>query len=352
MTSRTRSRRLLRVLPFFVVAYGAILCDGSAQVAHGQLMELSPQLQGTLRYIHVGMVGGRVSATAAFSGRSFTSNTQSEERQENLRVDMTGQAPGVDYQLTTKSFKVSVELVNGNQLKIVRSPLNGGTMKPLEFNQPPEGRITVKVGDGDAAKTYEADSLWHLMTAEPDLAKNDLEPLLRLLRPGWSLSSITKSIEESLFKQAGATMNFDRRAWAALVAQLGSKKYVDREDADRRLRELGQTVVPFLRNLNSAQLDPEQAYRIRVIVRRYQSDEKDDSPETAAGWLAADPEIWYALAVRSPASRREAIRDQLERILGEPTKLDADAEGEKLKAQLDTIRGQIDRLKRATSSTK
>jgi len=352
MTTRPASLRFARGFMFIAALLGATFVGGSPRVAHAQLMELSPQLQGTLRYIHVGMVGGRVAATAAFSGRSFTSNTQSEERQENLRVDMTGQAPGVDYQLTTKTFKVSVELTNGTQLKIVRSPLNGGTMKALEFNQPPEGRITVKIGDGAEAKSYEADSLWHLMTAEPDLAKNDLEPLLRLLRPGWSLSSITKSIEESLFKQAGATMNFDRRAWGALVAQLGSKKYVDREDADRRLRELGQTVVPFLRNLNSSQLDPEQAFRIRVIVRRYQSDEKDDSPETAAGWLAADPEIWYALAVRSPENRREAIREQLERILGESTTLDADAKGEKLAAQLGAIRGQIDRLKKATSAAK
>lgn len=352
MKTRTGSHRFLRFLPLAAFAVAATFCGGSARVAQAQLMELSPQLQGTLRYIHVGMVAGRVTATAAFSGRSFTSNTQSEERQENLRVDMTGQAPGVDYQLTTKTFKVSVEMTNGNQLKITRAPVNGGPMKPLEFTQPAEGRITIKVGDGADAKTYEADSLWHLMTAEPDLAKNDLEPLLRLLRPGWSLSSITKSIEESLFKQAGNSTNFDRRAWGALVAQLGSVKYVDREDADRRLRELGQTVVPFLRNLNAGQLDPEQAYRIRVIVRRYQSDEKDDSPDTAAGWLAADPEIWYALAVRSPANRREVIREQLERILGEPTKLDADASGEKLTAQLAAIRGQIDRLKRATSGVK
>lgn len=352
MTTRTGSHRFASAVAVIAAVFGTSIYDGATSVAQAQLMELSPQLQGTLRYIHVGMVGGRVNATASFSGRSFTSNTQSEERQENLRVDMTGGAPGVDYQLTTKTFKISVELTNGNQLHIVRTPLAGGKMKALDFNQPAEGRITLKVGEGDEVKTYEADSLWHLMTAEPDLAKNDLEPLLRLLRPGWSLSSITKSIEESLFKQASNTANFDRRAWASLVAQLGSTKYVEREDADRRLRELGQTVVPFLRNLSGSQLDPEQAYRIRVIVRRYQSDEKDDLPDTAAGWLTADPEIWYALAVRSPASRREVIREQLERILGEPTKLDTDAQGEKLAAQLAEIRGQIDRLKKATSGAK
>lgn len=352
MTTRTRLRRLVRSLSFTLAIVGAMTIAGDGRQARAQLLELSPQMQGTMRYIQVGMVAGRVTGTAAFQGRSFSSNTQSEERQENLRIDMQGQAPGVDYQLTTKTFKVSVELSNGNQLKIVRTPIGDGKLKALEFVQPAEGKITIKVGDAAETKTYEADSLWHLMTAEPDLSKNDLEPLLRLLRPGWSLSSITKSIEESLFKQAGNSTNFDRRAWGALVAQLASTKYVDREDADRRLRELGQTVVPYLRNLSGSNLDPEQAFRIRVIVRRYQSDEKDDSPETAAGWLAADPEIWYALAVRSPGSRREAIRGQLERILGEPTKLDTDADGEKLKAQLETIRGQIDRLKRATSGAK
>lgn len=322
---------------------------GSA--AQAQQIELSSQLQNNLRYVHVGMTAGRVTATAAFSGRNFTSNTQSEERQESLRVDMTGASPSVDYQLSTKSFKVSVELTGGNQLRIRRTPVGEGKMKPFEFFQPSEGKVTVQVGD-NPARTYEADSVWHLMAAEPDLAKNDLEPLLRLLRPGWPLASITKSIEESLFKQAGNAHNYDRRAWGALVAQLASEKYVEREDADRKLREFGQNVVPYLRNLSPHSLDPEQGFRIRVIVRRYQSDEKDDSPEAAAGWMAADPEIWYALATRSAPNRRELIREQLEQILGEPTKLDTDAEGDKLKEQLATIRSQINRLQKATSGTK
>lgn len=351
-TNRLRFVRSLLARPALFAALAGLALVAVGSEAKAQLMEISPQLQNNLRYVHIGMAGGRVTATAAFSGRNISSNTQSEERQETLEVSMANQTPSLKYSLTTKTFKVGVELMNGNQLHIRREPLGTGTMKLLEFQQPAEGKLTVQVGADAEAKKYEADSIWHLITAEPDLAKNDLEPLLRLIRPGWPLASITKSIEESLFKQAGNSGSFDRRAWGALVSQLGSSKYVDREDADRKLRELGQTVVPFLRNLQADSLDPEQAYRIRIIVRRYQSDEKEDSPEAVAGWLAADPEIWYALAVRSPASRRSLIRDQLERILGEETKLDTDADGAKLKEQLETIRGQINRLKKATSSAK
>lgn len=351
MTSlRSRSMPWCRLR--LIVPALAALVFGFQSPARAQLLELSPQLQNNLRYVQVGMSAGRVTASAAFSGRNFSSNTQSEERQESLKVDMTQQSPSIDYQLTTKTFKVAVALSNGNQLRITREPLGSGTLKPLELNQPAEGTITLRIGPPGDDKTYEADSLWHLMTAEPEVAKVDLEPLLRLLRPGWPLASITKSVEESLFKQAESAGNFDRRAWSALVAQLGSSKYVDREDADRRLRELGQTVVPYLRNLDAAHLDPEQAFRIRAIAKRYQTDEKDDSPEAVAGWLAADPEIWYALAARAPAARRAIIRDQLTRILGEDVKLDPDADAEKLQLQLSAVRNQIDRLQRATAAPK
>jgi len=89
----------------------------------------------------------------------------------------------------------------------------------------------------------------------------------------------------------------------------------------------------------------EQMFRIRGISRRFDSQDNDEQPETAATWLAADPEVWYALARRATPAQRPLIRTQLERILGESIVLDAEADGDKLAAQLKTIRDLLDRRK-------
>jgi hypothetical protein len=335
---RIRAARILLV---------AVTCFG-ASTTDAQQLQLSPQLQNNLRFLHVGLVGGRVNATSSYSGRSFTSTSQSKDRQESLKVDMNGAAPAVDYQLTTDGFKVGVQLTAGNDLHIVRTPTNGSSAVLFELHQPAEGRVTVIVGD----EKLQADSLWHILLAKPELAKNELEPMLRLLRPGWPLVSQARAVEEALYKQVDATAKFDRKAWSELVTKLSSGKYLEREEADRRLRELGQAIVPYLKNLNPSQLDAEQMFRIRAIARRYESEENEDNADAAAGWLAADAEIWYVLASRADASQRALVKTQLERILGEAVELDPAATGETLQMQLNKIREQIDRRKAADAGGK
>jgi hypothetical protein len=111
-------------------------------------------------------------------------------------------------------------------------------------------------------------------------------------------------------------------------------------------------VIPYLRNLDLRQLDAEQAFRIRMIVRSYGSDDDEDTPDAAADWLAADPEIWYSLAARAVGPQRTKVRTQLALILGEPVVLDDDTTGEKLQMQLAKIREQVSRGKRPVTSTK
>ncbi|MBA4018659.1 MAG: hypothetical protein C0483_15950 [Pirellula sp.] len=318
--------------------------------AAAQQLQLSPQLQTNMRFLHVGLTGGRVTATSSYSGRSFSSTSQSKDRQESLKVDMNGVSPSVDYQLTTDGFKVSVLLTAGNELRVRREPKEGSTAKAFELHQPPEGHVTIVLGP-DPTK-LEASSLWHLLLDQPELAKNELEPLLRLLRPGWPLVSQARAVEEALYKQVDASAKFDRNAWSAMVSQLGSDKYLEREEADRKLRELGQSIVPYLKNLSPGQLDAEQIYRIRAIARQYETEENEDNADTAAGWLSADPEIWYILARRADAQQRALVRMQLERILGEPVEFDPAAAGDVLQTQLKRLREQIDRRKQADSGSR
>ena len=334
-----------RLRPTLILPAALLISAAFAESAAAQgVVQLNPQLQNNLRYLQIGISTGRVKASSSYSGRNFSSTSQTNDRQESLRVDMNGTAPSIDYQLTSKTQRLSVELSGGAHLKIRRSPVGGGGGRAFLLDQPAEGKIVVTLGE-PVEKRYEAASIWQLFIAEPELAQTELEPLLRLLRPGWPLITQAKAVEEALYKQVDALGKFDRDTWAKLVDQLGSAQYVEREDADRKLRELGRSVVPYLKNLNPQRLDAEQMFRIRGISRRFDSHDNDEQPETAAAWLAADPEVWYALARRATPAQRPLVRTQLERILGESIALDAEADGEKLAAQLKTIRDLLDRRK-------
>ncbi|MGC3968615.1 MAG: hypothetical protein QM775_14905 [Pirellulales bacterium] len=324
---------------------------GMAEPAGAQQLQLSPQLQNNLRFLHVGLTGGRVAATSSYTGRSFSSTSQSKDRQESLKVDMNGAGPAVDYQLTTDGFKVQVQLTAGNELHILRQPTSGSAAIPFELHQPAEGQVSVLIG----AEKIDAPSLWHVLLEKPELAKNEIEPMLRLLRPGWPLISQARAVEESLYKQVDANAKFDRKAWSQLVGKLASSKYLEREEADRQLRELGQAIVPFLKNLSPSQLDAEQMFRIRAISRRYETEENEDNPDAAAGWLAADPEIWYVLAGRADSSQRgareDATRTDSRRARGSRTRSRGRGAAESIEAHSRTDRpSPSGRCRRAISS--
>lgn len=343
-TFRTYIRAAFSIFALLTVA---ILSIGEPLRADD--LQVSPNLANQLRYVHVTMNAGRVSAAGTFSGRSLDSSAQTQDRREKLRVDLNGEAPTINYELSAPTVQVTLTLESGDSLRIRRTPVGDAKSPAIDLDQPSEGKITISVGQGAEAKKYVVDSWWHLYAAEPDFVRTEIEPLLRLLRPGWPVAAGGQEVVDSLYRRVDAERNFDRPAWAKLVDQLRGSHYVDRVSADRSLRELGQIVIPYLRSLDEKRLDAEQLYRIRMIVRTYSDAVDDDSPEAAAQWLAADPEIWYSLASRAGAVQRTKIRMQLALILGEAVTLDGDATGETLTKQLAVIRQQLDRLKAASA---
>jgi hypothetical protein len=316
--------------------------------ACAQELTVSPNLANNLKYVQVGVKQGRIHASSAFAGRNLNSSTQSNDRREQLSLDLTGGAPSINYELSTATFRIVLQMTRGDTVRIQRSPVGDSTVRPLEFQQPAEGKVSVKIGTAEKERIITADSIWHLFAAEPELARTEIEPLLRLLKPGWPLMLTSQGIEQALYRQVDSQRRYDRDAWGTLVEQLRSNKYADRIEADRRLRELGQIVIPYLRSLDPKQLDAEQAFRIRMIVRSYGTEREEDAAETAADWLAADPEMWYVLAARSAGPQRAKARTQLSQILAEPVILDDEAKDDQLKAQLAKLREQIERLQRSS----
>ena len=312
-----------------------------------QEIAMSPNFSNQLAQIHVGVRSGRITATPRFMNRNLSSNVKSDDREESLRVDTSGFTATIEYRLSTKAFQVDVLLDRGRELRIRRTPKLPDGPAPFEFHQSPDGKLSMTVGAGAARKTTDFATLWHVFLAEPEVARNDLEPLLHLLRAGWSPSVTGHAVEEELLKQAHTARSYDRRLWRTLVDQLGDEGYAERESADRRLRDMGKVTVPFLRSLDLGALDAEQRFRVRAILRRYGTEDSDDDPEGVAEWLAADVEIWYALAARSKPAQRAVIRSQLSMLLGRPIDLRDESTGEAFESELKAIREHIDGMQRA-----
>ena len=362
VAARKSAKACLAAVGLATAAIGVPVVDRRASAE--DLVAMSSQLANHMQSVQPTIQGGRVLAVPRYANRNMSSTSQAQERKEELRLDTLNGTAGVHYRLTTKSFAVELNLAQGRDLRIRKFPQNQSDVRTVEIHQPREGAIVVsgapaapnapappaapgaEVKAVGAAETRKFESIWHLFLIEPEFAHAEVEPLLSLLRSGWQLSILAKGVEDQLLNHAASTRDFDRRRWAEMVANLGSDNFVDRETADRSLRELGRVIVPYLKNLDTARLDAEQLHRVRAILRRYTGQDTEDSPATVADWLAGDPDIWTALAARSAPSQRATIRAQLSGLLGEAVVLDEAADAAKLVEQIAAIRIQVERYRR------
>jgi hypothetical protein len=330
-----------------VVLFGVAAPQATAE----DLVAMSSQLANNMMSIQPTIQGGRVLAIPRYANRNMSSTSTAQERKEELRLDTVNGTANVQYRLTAKTLAVELNLTQGRDLKIRRIPQNESAVTTIEFHQPREGAVAVTGappapgGEAKLGEPRKFDSIWHLFVMEPEFARKEIEPLLGLLRSGWQLNILAQGVEEQLLTHAAGTRDFDRRRWAAMVAALASENFVDRESADRSLRELGRIIVPYLKNLDTSRLDAEQLHRVRAILRRYSGDDTEDSPATVADWLAGDPDIWVALAARSTPSQRATIRAQLSGLLEEAVVLEDTADATRLAEQVAAIRKQVERYR-------
>ena len=315
-----------------------------AATAEAQVGKMHAGLANKMRTLQTQIVSGRIASSPPNDGRGFNSAIRSGDRQERLLLSFDDNLVTMNYEQTSPDWQASVDVSGGNQISMRFMPKAEGGFVPVEFQQPDEGSLTLRVGVAGSAKEVVAPTVWHLLIAERELCERHLLPLMEFLRPDWKLAETVDSAEKSLSWAATTMRPYDRRLLAELVEELGSSRFARRQAAEKKLLDAGQAVLPILRGVERSRLDAEQDYRLRSIMRALQGDDVEDSPERVATWLAGDPYVWLALLSRNDESMRREAAKQLARLLQEPVVFDAVANEATRREQVKSIAEQIARV--------
>lgn len=304
-----------------------------------QGVPIGQNLAAQLRWLQLGVVGGRLALRSDQINNLNETQSRLRDREERLQVGVKDGLPSLHYELTAKDVELIVDISHRERVGISRRA-QGGELSFLEFEQVPGRDLVLEVSVGGEIVRHRAPTLWHLWLAQPELCRKNLAPLLHILHPAWKPDAMAEQITRHLLS-TGDDAAPQARQWNELVAQLADPRYAMREDADRRLREAGHAVLPFLLQLEPGRLDAEQRFRIRRIMGRLQSDTEEDTPERAASWLRGDPRIWLALAAGADVAQRESAAQQLRSLVAPDIEFDPAADSATRAAQLARIAARL-----------
>ena len=181
--------------------------SGAADPGQLQAGTVGQSLSSRLSIVNFAIVAGRIDATGTEAGlEREQSITGTDEHQEKLSLSTNAdQEASIEYELSTASEKLTVDVVDGWQITLSRRPTKDGHSPQVEFVQPHDGPVTLTVTDGGKARQIEGASLWHLLLAEPQFCHQYLSPLLDMLRSDWRLAETAQMIEAQMVRTAAPT---------------------------------------------------------------------------------------------------------------------------------------------------
>jgi hypothetical protein len=260
---------------------------------------------------------------------------------EKLALRAVDRKPVVEYERSTPEEEVSIEIVGELRARLARVPKGESPAQtPVEYVQPDQGPVRLVVGSPGNQQTYTAPSLWHLLLTERDVCRQHLAPLVALVSDDWEVVDTSEQIEQTLIERIAPQSPPDRRHWAALVEQLGSERFTQREAADRQLRALGPQATWYLQSVDLKRLDAEQRFRIQRILRGLTSPNREDTADQVAQWLAGDPRAWLILLNHDEESTRRRALEQLTYLLDRSIPFDPTADAQTRKTQREQLRAQ------------
>lgn len=271
-------------------------------------------------------------------------STGGGENKESLRIHNENGQSKFNYERNSSEEQLTISVEgSGESLVISRLPRGKTPFTPVRFTQAVGEPVALTLGAGEQQQTFQAASFWRLLMAQPAECRQHLFPLMEILRPNWNLADMAASIEAELLQAARQDSEASRARWGKLVAQLGNDRFSARESADRSLRAGGGEALQYLRQLDFAQLDAEQEFRIHRIIAALAGDTEGDSAEAAAASMLRDPIIWWTLLGRADRATRETAAKQLAAILGEPLGVEPAAQPDTQKAEREQLRVKIEK---------
>lgn len=294
-----------------------------------------------LRWFQYKLVAGRILATSAYPegmNISFGPSTTDPKRREHLQLLILEDRASIRYELASDGEELSIQLAETGEFSIRRTrrepPLT------LSFIQPPDKPMSLVMQQDGQSQEFVGSSFWHLYLAAPELVGQELVPYLETLRPAWQLVATGEHLQRNLIQRAKQPPAHRSEQWRSLVDGLGSTHFAEREAAQRDLAASGQVVLPFLEDLDPAQLDAEQVARVEKLITNLRVN-YEDTADRVANWLIGDVSIWLSIAERPELAKREVARQQLQSLTGEAIDFDPAAEEEMRIPQVAALRHRL-----------
>ncbi len=292
------------------------------------------------KWVRFDVISGRITASRARFGKEKTVSIDDAATgvRESFSVRHTGTAPSVTYERNEPKEQISIEIVQGSQVSIHAMSL-GPTDDALEFRQPQKGNLSLTITRKNEPFQYKAETFWHLMLAEPNVCQTHLVPILQLLRNDWRLAETATEIQRELVRQT-AQPQVSNGEVQRLVRRLDSPKFLVRQSAGRKLRQLGPEAFAHLTRMNQRSMSTEQRSRIREVLRSLKV-EASDVPERFAAQMNGDPSIYLVLLADKDFPTRKAAKAHLENLTGTQIEFDPAIEGEALREEVAQLRRRL-----------
>ncbi len=303
----------------------------------------TPTLDNAFRaeWLRFGVSSGRLVPTGA-RGINVSTRSEGAQPRERLAIRIGLNDAAIHYELNETDQELVLDVSGRRRLVLRHTPKAGADFTAVQYEQPTQGPVVLRIGTATAQQVYSAPSLWHLLIEHRPVCQQYLLPLLRLVYRQGDLEKTAVEIENALLVLAHEHRLPDKERWAQWVAQLADSDFAVRAAAASQLRRAGPIVVPFLEQLDPSALDAEQRHRIRRIVAALSElPETTDTPEHVASWLAGDPGVWLTFLSHSDEVVRRHAAEQLRGLLGEPVAFDPSASPETRARQIEQLRARL-----------
>jgi hypothetical protein len=310
-----------------------------AAPARGQ--EIEPGFRAQMAMADAAVFQGRIVSRMARLQQWATTTSSARRGSETLRFERNDHGTAMHYKLVSPQRKLVID-ADADYLLMERVSFDGDTVTAeARYEQEPGKPIQFRVLKDGQAHVLEADTVWHLWLEDPQLCSENLLPLCEMLGMRMPWQQFTQALELKLLQMVETGQTPDQDAWQAWLRELSDPRFAVREAADRRFRAAGTAVLPFIRGLDSAELDAEQRYRLRRIAYELQGEATSDTVDAVAESLLQDPRAWVEMLDRGEASDRSTAAAQLERLLRAEVDFDPDGDDAARNASVGRLRNRV-----------